>query len=61
MACGHVWKQINGIGICQKCGLIISKKGEVMFDREYACGIKKKGRKKKCGKKKNFTRTTQTT
>lgn len=63
MACGHMWKQINGIGICQKCGLIVSKRGEVMFDREYASGIRKKGkgRRKKCGKQKNSTRIIRDT
>lgn len=50
MACGHVWKQINDIGICQKCGLIINKKGEVMFDRDYVNYINKRGGKK-CAKK----------
>lgn len=48
MACNHFWKQINDVGVCQKCGLTISKKGEVMFDRNYINGRKR--RKKKCGK-----------
>ena len=49
MACGHIWKQINDVGVCQKCGLTISKKGEIMFDRSFIS--QKKRRSKKCAKK----------
>ncbi len=49
MACGHIWKQVNDVGVCQKCGLTISKKGEVMFDRNYVNHKRRGG--KKCAKR----------
>lgn len=46
--CSHVWREINDIRVCARCGLTIRKlDGKIIFDRDYANAGKKKGRKNK--------------
>ena len=46
--CGHVWREVNDIRVCARCGLTVRKTdGKIMFDRKYINAGKQKGRKNK--------------
>lgn len=46
--CSHLWREINDIRVCARCGLTVRKlDGKIMFDRGYSNYSKKKGRKSK--------------
>ena len=49
--CGHVFKTINDVRVCLRCGMTINLiDGSVTFDRELQSQVvdrKKKGRKRK--------------
>lgn len=45
--CRHVWKEINSVRVCQRCGMTVNMlDGKVMFDRSFPSAAKK-GRKHK--------------
>ena len=43
--CRHVWREINDLRVCTKCGLTVNMlDGKVMLDREFINATKKKRR-----------------
>ena len=44
--CGHIWKEVNDIRICLRCGMAVSRiDGAVVFDRKLANIKNRKGMK----------------
>lgn len=32
--CGHIWKKVNDVYICVRCGLTKTYDGRILFDRK---------------------------
>ena len=49
--CGHLWRKMNDVRVCMKCGLTVGKDGRVLvFDRRLRnVAGKKVKRKRKAG------------
>lgn len=45
--CNHIWKKVNDVRVCVRCGLTVNRlTGELIFDRRLAdVGNRKKGSK----------------
>lgn len=44
--CRHIWKTINDVRICQRCGMTVRlTDGRVIFDRRLPGALRKGGRK----------------
>lgn len=44
--CNHIWKTVNDVRVCQRCGLTVRRDGgRVIFDRKLP-SIGQKGNKK---------------
>lgn len=44
--CNHIWKTVNDVRVCQRCGLTVRKTdGKIMFDRKLPNAGSRKGRK----------------
>ena len=39
--CNHVWKKVNDVHVCVKCGLTRTYDGKILFDRKLANKVKK--------------------
>ena len=49
--CSHIWKTVNDIKVCVRCGLTKTFDGRILFDRKIAnFNPMKKKKKKKGGK-----------
>lgn len=43
--CRHIWKTINNVRVCQRCGVTINMiDGSVIFDRKLQSTGRKKGK-----------------
>lgn len=43
--CRHVWKTINSVRVCQRCGVTVNMlDGSVIFDRKLPSAGTKKGK-----------------
>lgn len=39
--CNHIWRTINDVRVCQKCGLTVRRlDGAVVFDRKLSDALK---------------------
>ena len=53
MACGHLWRKMNDVRVCMKCGLTVGKDGRVLvFDRRLRDVVTKPEKRIKKRKKK---------
>lgn len=50
MGCPHVWKKVNDIHVCVRCGLTKTFDGKILFDRKIV-NYKSKKVKKHANKK----------
>lgn len=43
MSCNHVWKTVNDVRVCLRCGLTMNRfDGSIMFDRKLTDSIKRR-------------------
>lgn len=44
--CGHIWRELNDVRVCLRCGITVSRiDGVVVFDRKLANIRNRKGMK----------------
>lgn len=44
--CRHIWKTINGLRVCPKCGMTVLHDGRVMRDKALPGYLQQKGKGK---------------
>lgn len=43
--CGHIWKKVNDVRVCQRCGLTVRLyDGNIIFDRKLPSMASRKGK-----------------
>ena len=46
--CNHIWKTVNDLRVCMRCGLTVRKyDGKIMFDKKLPDMMSRKGRNDK--------------
>lgn len=47
MGCPHIWKKVNDVSVCVRCGLTRTYDGRILFDRRLGAEISKKEKRTK--------------
>jgi hypothetical protein len=42
--CKHVWKTINNVRVCPRCGLTVLNNGRIMLDKKLPGILSRKGK-----------------
>ena len=47
MGCPHIWKKVNEVKVCVRCGLTRTYDGRILFDKALVAELSRKEKRKK--------------